>query len=70
MIKAMKLKLSMLEYMKMILSKVSFERRLFRKEYRKSLCWLSAAEASELKAWLREQKLATADSKIKHYHNN
>ena len=46
----------MLEYVKLILIKVSFDRRLFRKEYKKSLAWLSPNEAMELKAWLREQR--------------
>jgi hypothetical protein len=49
------MKTSMLEYSKTILSKVSFNRNLFRKEYRKSLNWLSQAEAEELRGWLRQQ---------------
>lgn len=52
------MKTSMLDYMKVILSKVSFDRRLFRKEYKKSLSWLSSNEAMELKDWLRQQRMA------------
>lgn len=51
------MKTSMLDYMKVILSKVSFDRRLFRKEYKKSLSWLSSNEAMELKDWLRQQRM-------------
>ncbi len=48
----------MLEYVKMILKKVSFDRKLLRKEYRKSLRWLSKNEAEELKSWARHQQTA------------
>lgn len=51
------MKTSMLEYVKIVLSKVSFDRKLFRKEYKKSLSWLSTNEASELKQWLRSHNL-------------
>lgn len=51
------MKTSMLEYMKVILRKVSFDRSLFRKEYRKSLNWLSKNEVNELKSWLRTERL-------------
>ncbi len=51
------MKTNMLDYVKTILSKVSFDKRLFRKEYRKSLNWLSESEASQLKRWLRSQGL-------------
>ncbi len=54
------MKTSMLEYVKLILSKVSFDRKLFRKEYRKGLGWLSSNEAGELKSWLRAQRLRPA----------
>lgn len=53
----MHMKTSMLEYFKMILGKVSFDRKLFRKEYRKSLCLLTKDEAAQLKSWLRQQGL-------------
>ncbi len=51
------MKISMLEYFKIVLNKVSFDRKLFRKEYRKSLSWLTKDEANELKNWLRQQSL-------------
>lgn len=44
---------SMLKYCKFILDKMSFDRRLFRKEYRKSLKWLNREECLLLKAWTR-----------------
>lgn len=47
----------MLEYVKMILQKVSFDRRLFRKEYRKSLGWLSMQEVNELRVWARKTRI-------------
>lgn len=46
-------KRSMLEYCKLILSKISFDRKLFRKEYRKTFGYLQPEEQSELKKWLR-----------------
>lgn len=49
------MKTSMLEYVKIILAKVSFSKILFRKEYRKSFNWLSKSESQELKAWIRQQ---------------
>lgn len=52
------MKTSMFDYVKMILAKVSFNRKLFRKEYRKSFKVLSAGETTELKAWLRKNGLA------------
>ncbi len=47
---------NMFNYCKVILGKVSFDRSLFRKEYRKSLRILSDAEAQALKHWIRNQK--------------
>lgn len=47
----------MLEYCKVILGKVCFDRRLYRKEFRKSRQWLTESEREELKRWLRENKL-------------
>ena len=44
---------SMLAYCKLILEKMSFSRKLFRKEYRKSLSYLNDEEQSELRRWLR-----------------
>jgi len=42
----------MLEYVKTILQKVSFDTSLFRKELQKSIDWLTINERVELKAWL------------------
>jgi hypothetical protein len=44
----------MLEYAKMILSKVAFDAMLFRKELEKSLRWLTQSEAEELREWVSE----------------
>jgi hypothetical protein len=43
----------MLDYCKLILVKMSFDRSLFRKEYRKTFTYLNEAEQLELKNWLR-----------------
>lgn len=45
----------MLEYVKMILDKVSFDVNLFQKELLKSLGWLSEEERQELKKWTELQ---------------
>lgn len=42
---------AMLEMSKYILKKVSFDKRLFRKELLKSLRWLKKEEALLLKSW-------------------
>ena len=41
----------MLEFSKKILSKVSFDKNLFRKELQKSATWLSNKEGISLKIW-------------------
>lgn len=51
------MKTSMLEYSKLNLSKVCFDRDIFRKEYRKSKQWLTEQEVYELRCWLRKHKL-------------
>ncbi len=51
------MKTSMLEYFKIILDKVSFDKKLFRKEYRKSLSSLTKDEANQLKNWIRQHSL-------------
>lgn len=43
-------------YSKTVLRKMSFSKRLFLKEYRKSLAWLNPEERTELKKWVREAK--------------
>lgn len=45
----------MLEYCKIILVKISFDRKLFRKEYRKTFSYLEPNEHNELKKWIRDQ---------------
>lgn len=42
---------SMLEYIKIILQKVSFDRRLFEKELRKAIKMLMPSEVNRLRAW-------------------
>lgn len=46
---------SMLEYVKMILQKVSFDRQLFEKELKKALQTLVGDEVSQLKQWCYAQ---------------
>jgi hypothetical protein len=43
----------MIDYYKTIMDKFTFDRNLFRKEYRKSLQYLSTEDQAELKEWLR-----------------
>lgn len=56
-IEEMKFKLNMLDYCKIILSKISFDKKLFRKEYRKTFEYLRPQEQQELKKWLRAEHL-------------
>ena len=51
--KKTKLKNRILEYCKTILHKVSFNKALFKKEYRKSFTYLHPDDHLELKKWLR-----------------
>ena len=46
---------TMLEYIKMILQKVSFDKALFEKELRKAIKSLLPDEVKSLKAWCYEQ---------------
>lgn len=41
----------MLELSKQILEKVSFDKKLFKKELKKSLAWVKPQERLHLKAW-------------------
>jgi hypothetical protein len=50
-----KFKLSMLEYSKIILSKFNFDRKLFRKEYKKAFRYLDSNERAALKRWVRTE---------------
>ena len=45
----------MLEYVKTILIKVSFDQDLFQKELKKSLQWLEIEDILELKTWVSER---------------
>ena len=47
-----------LNYYKLILDKVSFDRQLFMKEYRKALGWLSPREVDDLHRWLEAKGLS------------
>ena len=47
-------KKSMLAYCKLIHLKMRFSKKLFLKEYRKSLSYLNPEEQMELKRWVRE----------------
>ena len=46
----------MLDHCKKVLQCVSFDSRLFWKEYRKAVFWLLTSEVRELKKWIRENK--------------
>lgn len=48
------MKRPMIEYTKMILSKVSFDANLFRKEVSKAITMLLPYEVEELKVWLED----------------
>lgn len=52
---ALKFYANMLEYIKTILEKVSFDRKLFEKELRKSLKMLVGEEVAQLRAWCYEK---------------
>jgi hypothetical protein len=45
----------MLEYTKIILEKVSFDPRIFRKELRKSVNYVTKEEYGHLKAWVKQK---------------
>ena len=47
--------ISMLEYTKTILEKVSFDRKLFEKELRKAIRYLLEPELKELERWCMER---------------
>lgn len=56
-------KQSMLTYSKIVLRKMSFSKRLFLKEYRKSLSWLNPEERDELRKWVRDSAKPTETRK-------
>ena len=49
--------MTMLEYCKYLLDKLSFDPELLEKEYRKGLKYLSPADQVELKQWIKEKRL-------------
>ncbi len=52
-----KRKNSYLDYYKTVLQKVSFDRNLFYKEYRKAINSLSEEEAASLEDWLKSHEI-------------
>ncbi len=55
-------KQSMLGYSKIVLEKMSFSKKLFLKEYRKSLSMLNPEERDELRKWVREYENTLSES--------
>jgi hypothetical protein len=51
----MKFKSSMLEYSKLILSKMTFDKKLFKKEFRKAFRYLDREERRQLIHWIRSK---------------
>jgi hypothetical protein len=47
-------KIGMMEYCKIILKKISFNRKLFLKEYRKSFRYLAFDEQAQFRKWARQ----------------
>lgn len=46
--------MTMLKYCMIVLSAVTFDKRLYLKEYRKSLRWLDESDRVHLKRWAKE----------------
>jgi hypothetical protein len=53
--KRTKEQVEMLDYSKTILQKVRFDRKLFWKEYKKSLNYLNDEDAAILRGWVKNQ---------------
>ena len=51
------MKKTILEYTKMILSKVSFDKQLLKKEYKKAIKSLHISDKIELNSWIKAQGL-------------
>jgi hypothetical protein len=49
----------MLEYSKLILSKMTFDRKLFKKEFRKAFRYLNREERRQLVKWVRSKSELT-----------
>ena len=56
MVKGRDFKKGMLAYCKLILQKMSFSKKLFLKEYRKSFSYLTEEEKHELRKWVRDTR--------------
>lgn len=50
-----KFKCSMLDYSKFILSKMTFDKKLFKKEFRKAFRYLNREERRQLIIWVRSE---------------
>ncbi len=49
-------KITMLEYCMILLGKISFDEKLFRKEYLKALRYLKPVEQEKLKSWVLQNR--------------
>ncbi|MBV6640543.1 MAG: hypothetical protein KI791_07495 [Cyclobacteriaceae bacterium] len=49
--------MTMLEYYKYLINKISFDAGLLEKEYQKALKYLSPGDQVELKQWLKEKRM-------------
>lgn len=50
------MRMTLLAYYKLVLRKVSFEPKLFFKEYKKAIKVLPASEIDDLDEWLKQEK--------------
>lgn len=57
---------SFLKYTKTVIQKVSFDRHLLNKEYRKCLGYLSTKERKEFNTWLRSQPYYPTVESVEH----
>lgn len=53
--RGIKFKCSMLEYSKFILSKMTFDKKLFKKEFKKAFRYLNREERRQLVTWIRSE---------------
>jgi hypothetical protein len=60
------MKSSFLEYYKLVLDRISFDKNLFRKEYHKAIKQLRQVEKEQLHLWLQAQGLGAhlSDDKV------
>jgi hypothetical protein len=64
------MKTSFLDYYKLILDKVSFDRQLLAKEYQKAKATLAPHELPQLNAWLRAKGMLPPQSEPWPHHPN